>query len=76
MYLIQNASQSSKLPLTHHEIKNAQDFRDGFFNELLEHTLEKYGPDRGYPRLTLDLDNYAAVRYGGQMLQFHGESSE
>ena len=61
------------MPISHDEIRNAQDFRDSFFNELLEYKLEMFGPDRGYPRLSLDLDNFQAVQYGGTLLQFHGK---
>ena len=57
----------------HAEILNANDFRESFFNEILEFYLEKYGPDRGYPRLNLDLGTFEAIRYGGTLLQFHGE---
>ena len=66
-------AQTNKLPVMHAEILNAHDFRDSFFNDILEHTLEKYGPDRGYPRLTLDLSNFEAIQYGGRLLQFQGQ---
>ena len=59
----------------HAEILNAHDFRESFFNEIFDHTLEIFGPDRGYPRLTLDLSNFEAIQYGGKLLQFQGSFS-
>ena len=70
--MLKNMAQTNTLPLLHAEILNAQDFRESFLNEILEHNLEKYGPDRGYPRLKLDIGTFEAIQYGGTLLQFHG----
>ena len=53
-------------------MQQARNQRELKFDSLLEWMFQHYGPDRGYPRLTLNLNDFDALKYGSRVIQFNG----
>ena len=53
-------------------MQHARSQREIKFDALLEWMFVQYGPDRGYPRLKLNLNDFDAFKYANSIVQFNG----
>ena len=50
----------------------ARQQRERKFNIILEWMFVHYGPNRGYPRLNLEISNFEAFKYSARIIQYNG----